>query len=496
MRLAALTCAFLVACGGDKDAKDKPEDEPEAPGGQVSAAPQAPLPATPGDAPTPALPGKSADAGDGVHVWSTSIGGEGADAARAVAVDSKGHTVVTGYFSDAAQLGGDDPVAAEGKRDIFLAKYDSNGKWLWAKRFGGDGDDIGQSVAIDKDDNIVVTGTFTDKATVGGATFESAGETDLFIAKYDKDGTHLWSHSVGGRVEDRGYAVAAGPDGSIAMTGYFTDKVNFGGEDLVSGGQADLFVVLYGPDGDHKWSYGFGDKLDELGRGVAIDKDGNVIVAGDYNKEITIGATHLVSSGNADVLLTKFTKDGAAVWAKSFGSVFNDFAVAVAVDANGQLAVTGSFEQTVNFGGEDLKGPGKKDIFVARYTAAGQHLWSKKFGSTDDDVGSGIAMDTYGNVFVAGWYWFDIDLGGGKLKSTGENDIFVAKFAPDGSHVWSHSFGGEGADFGRALAVDNVGRVTVAGTFRTPIDFGGGPVAFRGPAVRPPGDAFIARFSR
>jgi hypothetical protein len=492
---AVVSTVMLVACGPKEDEGPRAK----APDPTAESAPGAAADGTKPDqpaAPLPALAGAQDGASELKHAWSIKVGGTAADAARAVTVDKDGNYLVTGYFGDKVDFGAG-ALESFGGQDVFIAKYDAAGKLLWAKQFGGPGEDIGQAVATDSQGNIVVTGTFTDEAEFGsGKTFESKGRTDVFVARYSSDGEHLWSRRAGGEVEDRGYAVAIDSKDSVIVTGYFGGAVAFGGDPMESAGQADIFVVKYAASSEHIWSWRIGGKVDDLGRAVAVDAQDNVVLAGDFHETISLGGAEQVSTGNADILLAKFTSNGKYLWAKTFGSYFHDFSVGVAVDGKGHIAITGAFEQTVDFGGDELVGAEKKEIFLAKYTGDGRHLWSKRFGGRDDDIGSSVAVDGYGNVYMAGWFWRTVDFGGGKLESAGDNDIVLAKYAPDGTFVSAKQFGDIGADFGRSVAIDHDGSAVMVGTFRGKVSFGGDELVYNGDKKRPHGDAFVVKFTQ
>jgi hypothetical protein len=120
---------------------------------------------------------------------------------------------------------------------------------------------------------------------------------------------------------------------------------------------------------------------------------------------------------------------------------------------------------------------------VAKLAPDGSHLWSKRFGSTGGDVGNFVTVDSGGNVLVTGYFQGAVDFGGGALTSAGKNDIFLTKLSSvDGSHLWSRSFGSTEDDFGYGLAVDGVDNVLLAGSFKITVDFGGGPFTSQGDA--------------
>ena len=135
------------------------------------------------------------------------------------------------------------------------------------------------------------------------------------------------------------------------------------------------------------------------------------------------------------------------LWSQGFGGGFLDIGLGIAVDGDGNVLVTGQFRDTVDFGGGPITSLGGDDIFVAKFDAGGTHVWSHGFGSFTRDKGLGVSVDADGNVLVTGSFASHhgigtIDFGGGPIVSSGKSDLFVAKFDPDGNHLWSHGFGG------------------------------------------------------
>jgi hypothetical protein len=165
---------------------------------------------------------------------------------------------------------------------------------------------------------------------------------------------------------------------------------------------------------------------------------------------------------------------GAHVWSKRFGNTANDHGFSVAVDSSGNVLVTGSFLRTVDFGGGNLTA-GYASIFVAKYSAAGTHIWSKGFMDYGEDAGYAITADTSGNVIVTGVFAGTVDFGGGSLTNAGVSSIFVAKYSAAGTHIWSEQFGNPGGqDVGTGIAVDRSGNTILTGYYSSSLDFGFG----------------------
>jgi hypothetical protein len=169
------------------------------------------------------------------------------------------------------------------------------------------------------------------------------------------------------------------------------------------------------------------------------------------------------------------TPTGALRWAKSFGGAAWDNGEAVAIDGAGNTVVTGTFSGTVNFGGGPLTSAGTSDVFVAKYGPDGSYVWSIHASAPSTATPQGIVVDRNGDVIVTGYFNGTADFGGGSLTSAGSADIFVAKYSgPTGAHEWSKRFGSIDADYGRAVTVDASNNVVVTGSFADAVDFGGG----------------------
>lgn len=182
-------------------------------------------------------------------------------------------------------------------------------------------------------------------------------------------------------------------------------------------------------------------------------------------------------AGGQTFTVTQAGQTSTQGWAKRFGGISTDVGAAVAVDPSGNVFVTGYFATTINFGSSDLVSAGSYDLFLAKFTAAGDHVWSKRFGGAGAEVPKSIALDAAGNVFVAG----------------GLQTCSIVKFSPNGDVLWTA--GPPAADFA-SIAVDSVGSVVATGNFAAPfaapIDFGNG---FTLSSQFGATDCFLAKYS-
>ena len=376
----------------------------------------------------------------------------------------------------------------------------SGGNFNWVKRFGGAAaSTTGYATAVDPSGNIIVVGTVWGAATLGGSSLVSLGSSDIFVAKYMANGTHLWSKLFGGALDDVGRAVAVDAAGNIFVSGSFKRSLSFGGASLTAyysgfGAEtSDLFIVKLNSGGGHIWSKSFGSFANDTANGVSVDdRDGSVAITGTFTGVVPVGGAGLVSTSTttSDIFVAKYASDGTHLWSKGFGSVGDDVGYGIATDASGNILIVGNAQGSVNFGGGLLPAPGGIDVVVAKFDPNGNHQWSKQFGGSSTDGGFGVATDTGGNVFVTGYVQGSADFGGGALPANGSFDTFLVKYSAGGAHLWSKQFGGTGADEALGVTTDGAGNVMISGALQGTSAFGGNVLTSAGAW-----DILVAKYS-
>ena len=425
------------------------------------------------------------------HSWVKSLGNTGSDAALCVTVDGS-NTIVAGEFSGSVDFGGGELMSA-GQTDIFIAKYDSDGVHVSSRRIGGTGSDLPQGVHLDGASNMIVAGSFQTSVDFGGGALMSAGGDDIFVVKYDPSGAHIWSKRFGSSGFDRAHSLAKDGSNNVIVVGQFEGTVDFGGGGLVSVGTREMFVAKYDASGNHMWSKRFGSSQNDVALGVAVDGADNVVVTGSFagGGPVSFGGSSFTSAGQGDMFIAKFDPNGDHIWSLAAGGPGFDFGIGLAVDVSGNILVTGEFENTVNFGGGELASAGLIDIFIAKYDASGGHVWSRRFGGTGVDRGFDIDIDGDGNTLATGHFSdVTIDLGGRPITNGGGSDIWLASYDADGAHLWSRGYGSSGSDYGYECAwLSN--SVVVVGFYEETVDFEGKSLTAVGLS-----DAFVLNLDR
>jgi hypothetical protein len=300
------------------------------------------------------------------------------DQANSVSVDSSGNTVVTGQYTSSSlniyAANGTTVTFALGNSDTstdsFLVKYDSSGTPLWARRIGGTGFQVCNSVTTDSSGNIVVTGYFGS----GGTTIYAANGTtavftlgianasaDLFLVKYDSSGTPLWVAMMTSSGQDNVISVTTDSSGNIIVFGSCqTSPMSIGAANGSFPFQSDNgnFLVKYNSSGTPLWCVRIPPVVSIIGS-VTTDSSGNIIVTGAYSANFSItfpfSTTGLASnafnirlvSTSQDSFVIKFNSSGTVLWLNRFGGTGTaDQARSVCTDSSENVIVTGNYNST------------------------------------------------------------------------------------------------------------------------------------------------------
>ena len=386
-----------------------------------------------------------------------------------------------------------DEQSYQNSDDIFIASYDSQGNLKWAKSAGGDKEDTVRGIASYKDGTIYITGDFQGKATFGKGekietVLEPLGTGDIFVAKYNPDGTLAWARRDGdydsysgypvywqGKAWEKGLDIAVSADGNILVTGEFWDFTLFGkgekteqkisleytkefmGRALYSDNY-DMFIAKYDNNGHFLWAKRVGGKQDDSGNKLAVIKDGAFFVAGDFFGEVTFGEGEekemtiqekYGTSAYPSQYIAKYNPDGTLVWVRDVaeGVGENDYVsiTALVVQSNGLPVVLGMHH------GETFFSPGRDDeitlgsgnmfygTFWAKFNSNGTLGWVRQLDGDKCETGyrqaSGLTISPDGSSFVTGSMCGETIFGETKgkpltLTSKGRSDIFIAKYSP------------------------------------------------------------------
>jgi hypothetical protein len=394
-----------------------------------------------------------------------------------VATDPAGNIAIIGDFARNLDLGGELHESKGSGRDVFVALLNPIGEVAWGRTFGSPEvvHQDAKGIAFDSSGEIVIVGEMRDVVDFGTGPLQSAGQTDIFVVKLDPAGETMWARRFGGDSFQRVSGVAIDAEGSIALAGDTNGTFDLGGPTLENAfGTPNLWVAKLDRDGEHVWSVTSGDGQNQHVRGVAVDADGHVVVCGEFRGTIDLGAGPV--TGNLfDVFVARFHPDGELDWALVNGDGGDEQCGSVAVDAAGNIGIEGRFEGPLSFG--DLQATnGNAEKFAASFDASGSLRWSRSFGAGHNETGpdrGSVAFDGQGNMILAGGANIPIDFGGDLLVPS-ITSIYLAKLDPGGAHIWSQMYGDQNRQLALAVTVDAAHRIVMAGEFTGSVDFGFG----------------------
>lgn len=421
--------------------------------------------------------------GCGEHLFSKAFGDPATQHGYKVVFDGAGNVIVTGSIVGTVDFGGG-PLTADQSYDTFVVKLGPAGDHLWSKVMGGVNYEFPTGAAVDSAGNVYITGAYVDQTDLGGGPLVSAGQYDMFLAKLDgATGALLSSKSFGGPSYDEGSNVAVDGAGDILVTGWFKSTINFGGGNLTAagGGVPDIFVAKLTAAGGHLWSKRLGGAGIDIPESLAVDPSGNALVTGSFEGSVDFGGGALTSAGGEDIFVLKLSSAaGAHVFSQRAGGASGDRGTSIAADGAGNVLVTGRYTDTIDFGGGALVSAGSNEGFYVKYSPAGAHVFSQRFGSPGADSGASITADPAGNIVLLGSLSGTVDLGGGPFTALSSSDPFILKLSANGGHIWSKHYGGVGAEWSESVATNAAGEIAFTGGSTGSLDFGGGPLMYAG----------------
>lgn len=415
-------------------------------------------------------------------MWAERSGSVSEDYSNAVCTDADGNVYITGTFKGSTITFGEYTLqnTSEGFLDFFVVKYDPQGNVIWAVSDGGTTDDYAYGVTTDPQGDVFVTGHFGSPAlTVASTTLLNASGFDVFVAKYDPSGIALWGRSGNSGTQSttaRAYGIGSDATGNVYITGHFgygTD-ISFEGNVLQNTGEYDMFLVKYDNDGNLEWANRMGGSDTDGAQGIHVDPNGNSYITGYFINQADFGGISLVSTNNAaymEIFVAKYDSGGNIVWA-NYAEVpqYGNYAsgMGIAADQFGSAYITGYFQHSLSFGNDTLSNTGNYGLFFAKYDSDGNPLWGRSTGGTGADYGSGVCVDPNGNVVFTGYFASSfLNFGGFPVinSNVGYNDVFIARYDPDGNALGALGIGGPDHDHGMAVACNQEGDIHSTGYF-------------------------------
>jgi hypothetical protein len=433
--------------------------------------------------------------------WAGSLGSGSNEEGRSIATDANGNVYTTGSLTGSGDF---DPgpgtltLTSAGSTDVFITKLDAAGNLVWAIRMGGTGPQSAADLALDNAGNIYITGNFNNTIDMdpgpGVVNITSLGAQDIFIAKYDPSGNHVWSKRFGSIYHEASSSVTVDATGNVLTCGLFTGTTDFdpgtGTANLIAATTSDGYISKLDANGNYIWAKQVALGGSNTASALVCDPSGNVFLTGYYEGTVDFdpgaGSYPITSAGLIDIFTLKLLSNGDFSWAGSMGGTAADYGRSIAIDANGEVMITGEFQGTADLdptvGVSNHTAVAVKDAFVSKFNpATASFTWAVRFGDVYNDMGYGITTDASNNIYLCGNFTgtvdFDPGAGNVSLSSIGnQRDCFILKLDASGNYLWAGVFGSNAlGDDCYAIYVDAAASVYTTGYYQGTVDFDPGP---------------------
>jgi hypothetical protein len=299
-----------------------------------------------------------------------------------------------------------------------------------------------------------------------------------------------WPRIAGGTGTDAAGGVTTDAAGNVYVAGTYNGTANFG-LTQVTGTSNQIFLSKYNSAGILQWIKTAGGGGEDAASCVTVDNAGNSYIVGSFRNTAMFDTIFVTSNGIDDAFIAKYNSQGAIQWVKTMGGTDQDVAFWAKVDGNGDIAVTGYFHGSPTFSNssQTLTSSGNSDIWVAKYGTNGNLIWSIGAGGNSYDYGHCLTIGANNSIIISGEYKTTANFGSNSLTNSGnESNAFIAKLSNSGGWQWAKEMGGTGTDAAYGVTVDATDNYYVVGSFSNIGTFGTDNLTSAGLT-----DAFISR---
>lgn len=381
---------------------------------------------------------------DGDTIWNRTIGSTGNDIPRRLAVTDDNSIYVTGGYSGTCYLDTEVLLNTYSSEDIFLAKYNSDGEIVWAKRIAwGPDQDRSSGIVIDDNGNIAMVGFFKDSIFFENDTLVCNGNLDNFFARFDSDGNFINAILYSGTSTlTRLNEISLSNDNALLLSGFYSETFYTQTQTLVSAGGGDIIVIKVDSEGSEQWIRTAGGTSDDRGSNTSTDKYGNIFLTGYISGTVTFDSTGLelrnssplISKGSNDMFAAKYNKNGNLIWKINNGDINLDQSRGISVSVSNEIVqFTGFFSGTVIFGSDTLISRNNSmDAGFFIYDTEGNSIKGVSVQGSADEEGADVIYDDAGNSYLAGYFVSDTLYLEDQMiikSASGKKNPFLAKYA-------------------------------------------------------------------
>jgi len=394
--------------------------------------------------------------------WVNKAGGILLDASRSVTTDSENNICITGEFEQAAIF---DTINLTSQNfDLFVAKYNESGELIWVQQATSSNDLFSRTIATDSKNNVYIAGNFLDSLFIGDTIATSTiNIKTAFLAKYNSNGQFLWVRTAFSNSFATAYSIAVNANDEIYVDGMFEDSLTFSNNITLYNLPFvhSVFVAKFDDLGNLIGARKIAGLDCVHSSFIYVDNYNNYYINGLVFDNANIGNITIYNTNGLN-FIAKYDNNDNFVWVKQMQGTFIN---SISTDNDTNIYLSGTFYGLATIGNQNIVSNGNSDMFIAKYTPSGNFVWAKQAGSHNDDDCLTMCKAINNEFYIGGTFngtaFFDND----SVVSVGGNDMFIAKFDSSGSFFFAKSFGSVNNDYCYSSAFSNSEKLYATGTF-------------------------------
>ena len=361
-------------------------------------------------------------------------------------------------------------VTSTGAKDVFIAKYNSDGKQIWYKQINNEDYCHIASLKLDSLGQLLISGFFSKEIRLGTEVLTVKHGNCAFFAMMDSVGQFIFAKKINGNF--RGFISFSSnslsePDYYFA--GSYSGDIIIDDITIKGNNKSNIFIGKFNDKGNLiKYSIldGSGDDLLE---DLLIAKTGNIYLTGSFENDLRIEYDILLSNGLSDAFIVQLDKELHLVDSKQIGGHYQDYGKNIKLDSRQNLVWTGCFSGDIQIANrQKLSSNGNLDVFICKYDIDGKLIWGDQFGGQGNDYLSSTEINEFNSIYFCGNFKSSIDKENETLRSIGSlNDVFFVKYDSFGKFQYMESFGSHNSDFARKLVIDTANYMYLTGNFNS-----------------------------
>jgi len=396
--------------------------------------------------------------------------------AQGVAVDPEGNVITGGSFSGRSiTFSGTTIVSNTANDQLFLAKYDSNGNYLWARTATSVLSAI-KLLATDDEGNIYVAGNFNESIILDDIQLTSESTTwPSFLAKLDPQGNVLWAQAIDAYATSITGIKVKGD--YFYLVGNYVDTNGFNlGTFPIDAAESDMFIAKFTLNGTAIWAHNLNAGTSVNATSLDADAVGNVYVSGSANGNVILNGETIEGYGQNDGILLKFNSDGVLSWGRTFGSEGGDTTTNVKADDSGNIYVSTAAEASpFIINNQTIELYGMRNHIITKLDALGNYIWTKLVGGNIYDIFNSLELDSQGGIYATGHSFstFFYENGQEEPFPVNSHHFVVLHMTAQGEVQWikTNSVSSNSELYG--MAMSNANELYVCGAYTDNIDLDG-----------------------